>query len=169
MVKIRGLSRPHERVDSVYQMIAVVPLPIGATGRAAYRPLQWGIAPREGSESASVPLIYGGEKVVLKRNVTLEKALLPNLISDQGDPDALPSLAGTSYEYTLWDAIVLYDLDFGETVQVIADFRYRTDGSVGPPEADDERFKAYVITWIPDLDGSVPPFAVRLDIQGEEE
>ena len=163
-IEIRGVTRPHERVDSVYQMIAVLPLPINSQGRAAFRASQWGISPHEGNEAASVPLIYGGEKVTLKRNVTLEKTLLPNLISESGDPDSLPSLSGTGYAYTLWDAIVLYDPDFGDTVQLIADLRYRTDASVEPPDPSDERFKAYVITWIPDLDISVPPFAIRIDV-----
>jgi hypothetical protein len=35
---------------------------------------------------------------------------------------------------------------------------------VGAPDALDERLKAYVVTWIPALDPSVPPYAVRLDV-----
>ena len=167
LLKVRGLTRPHEQVDTVYQMIAVLPLPIDASGRAAFTPEGWGIQPREGVEGASVPLIYGGEKVVLKRNVTLEKTLLPNLVGE--DLDKLPSLSGTGYAYTLWDAIVRYDPSFGDTVTVLADFRYRTDGSVAPPDPSDDRIKAYVVTWIPDLDASVPPYTVRMDVLDPEE
>ena len=137
-LKLRGLSRSHERVDTVYQMIAVLPLP--ADGFVAKR---GGIRPREGTEQASVPLIYGGEKVVLKRNITLERMLLPGLIGNAGDQ--LPSLAGTGYDYTLWDTIVRYDGSYGETVQVFANVAYTTDDDVSAPDAADERFKAYAM------------------------
>jgi hypothetical protein len=162
-LKVRGLLRSHERIDVVYQMIAVLPVPVDVEGRPAFEPLQWSIAPREGSEGASVPLIYSGEKVLLKRNVALEGILLPSLVGS--GPDKLPSLAGTGYEYSLWDTIIRYDPSYGDTVQVLADFRYRTDARVAPPDARDDRLKAYVVTWIPTLDPSVPPFAIRMDVR----
>ena len=162
-LKVRGLLRSHERIDVVYQMIAVLPVPVDAEGRPAFEPLQWSITPREGSEGASVPLIYSGEKVLLKRNVALEHSLLPNLVGS--GPDKLPSLAGTGYEYSLWDTIIRYDPSYGDTVQVLADFRYSTDARVAAPDARDDRLKAYVVTWIPTLDPSIPPFAIRMDVR----
>jgi hypothetical protein len=33
------------------------------------------------------------------------------------------------------------------------------------PDPEDERNAAYVITWIPTLDSSVPPFTIRLDVR----
>ena len=33
------------------------------------------------------------------------------------------------------------------------------------PDPEDERNAAYVITWIPTLDPSVPPFTIRLDVR----
>ena len=164
-LKIRGLTRNHERVDAVYQIIAVLPLPQGADGKDAFQATQWGIAPREGPEGAGVPFIYGGEKVLLKRNVALERMLLPNLVGPSGSADKLPSLAGTGYEYTLWDAIIRYDSGFGDTVQVFADLQYATDAGVSSPNAADEDLKAYVLTWIPGLDASIAPFTIRMDIQ----
>jgi hypothetical protein len=163
---IRGLLRNHERVDAVYQMIVVLPLPVDAEGRPAFDPLQWAIAPREGVAGASVPLIYSGEKVRLKRNVALELSLLPNLVGEGSDK--LPSLAGTGYAYSLWDTIIRYDPEYGDTVQLFADFRYSTDVGVPPPDARDERLKAYVVTWIPALDPRIPPFAIRIDVRDPE-
>jgi apolipoprotein N-acyltransferase len=161
--KIRGLLRSHERVDAVYHMIAVLPLPVDAERRPGFRPLQFAIAPREGVEGASVPLIYSGEKVRLKRSVALERSLLPNLVGEGADK--LPSLAGTGYEYSLWDTIIRYDPEYGDTVQLFADFRYSTDAEVPPPDARDDRLKAYVVTWIPALDSRVLPFAIRMDVR----
>lgn len=160
--RIRGLTRPHERVDALYHVIAVLPLPVDSQGRVAARPLHAGIGPREGDPSASVPLIYSGEKIVLKRSHALERTLLPNLLGN--GPNQLPSLAGTGYGYTFWDAIVRYDSAYGDTLQLFADFRYSTGSGVPAPDAQDERLKAYVVTWIPALDPSIPPFAVRLDV-----
>lgn len=161
-LRIRGFQRPHERVDALYHVIAVLALPVDAQGRLLARPLHFGIGPREGDPSASVPLIYSGEKVVLKRSQALERSLLPNLIGNASDQ--LPSLAGTGYGYTFWDTIVRYDPGYGDTLQLFADFRYTTDGGVAAPNPQDERLKAYVVTWIPALDSSVPPYAVRIDV-----
>lgn len=161
-VRVRGLYRRHERVDAVYHMIAVLPLPVAADGGGAFSALSWGIRPQEGSETAAVHMVYGGEKVVLKRNFALEKTLLPNLVGPSWDQ--LPSLDDTSYGYTMWDTILLYDPKYGDTVQGFADFSYTTDAGVAAPDASDGRFKAYLITWIPELDPTVPPFTVRMDV-----
>jgi hypothetical protein len=122
--------------------------------------------PREGSPAASVALIYSGEKVVLKRSHALERTLLPSLVGP--GEGQLPSLVGTGYGYTFWDAIVRYDPSYGDTLQTFVDFQYTTEGSIAAPDARDERLKAYVVTWIPALDPSVPPFAVRLDVVAPE-
>ncbi len=165
-IRVRGLTRNHERIDALYQVIAVLPMPVDASGLSAFRTKSRGIAPREGTEQASVPLIYGGEKIVLKRSVALEKMLMPGLLGS--GPGTLPSLAGTGYDYTLWQTIIRYDSKYGDTVQVFADVPYSTDADVAPPDAEDERLKAYVITWIPELDASLPPFGIRMDIQAAE-
>lgn len=162
-LELRGLSRPHERVDAVYQMIAVLPLPVWGDGSEAFRTRSLGIRPREGTESSSVPLIYGGEKIVLKRNITLEKALLPGIVG--ADFGKLPSLAGTGYDYTLWDTIVRHDAGFGDIVHVFADVPYLADPAVSPPDGADERLKAYILTWIPGMDPSQPIFSIRIDVE----
>ena len=159
-VRIRGLQRSHERIDDVYQMVLVLPLP---AGRRAFRPLHWRIKVREGTEVASVPFIYGGEQVVLKRNRSLEKQLLP-AITGPGY-DQLPDLEGTGYAYTLWDSIIRYDPQYGDTVQAFAQLRYTTAEHVSAPDPTDERLKAYILTWLPALDPSIPPFAIRMDIE----
>ena len=150
-------------MDAVYHVIAVLPLPVDPDGRAAFNTRGRGIVPREGSKAASVPLIYGGEKITLKRNVSLEKSFLAGVIGS--GVGQLPDLLGTGYEYTLWDTIVRYDPSYGDTIQIFADVSYATDEDVAPPDAVDDRLKAYVVTWIPDLDSSVAPFAVRIDVE----
>jgi hypothetical protein len=162
-IHVRGLTRSHERIDALYLMIAVLPMPVDSSGLPVFQTKSRGIVPREGTEQASVPLIYGGEKVVLKRGVALEKTLLPGLVGS--GPGMLPSLAGTGYQYTLWQTIIRYDESYGDTVQVFADVSYSTDVDVAPPDAEDERLKAYVLTWIPELDASLPPFGIRMDIE----
>lgn len=162
-VRISGLARNHERVDAVYHVLLAIPLPANANGSAAFKPLDRGITPREGDEDASVPLIYGGEKVVLKRDIALEKALLPGLV---GDPASgrLPSLAGTGYSYTLWGAIVQHDPSHDSIFQGWAALRYETSLGTEAPNADDERMKAYVFTWVPKLRSDVPTWAIRMDV-----
>ena len=64
----------------------------------------------------------------------------------------------------MWDAIIRYDARYGDTIQAFADVPYSTDVDVAPPDPSDERLKAYLVTWIPDLDASVPPFAIRIDV-----
>ena len=97
--------------------------------------------------------------------LTLEKTLLPGLVGSSGSDDKLPSLDGTGYAYTLWDTIISYDPSFGDTVEVFADVSYTTDEDVAGPDGDDERLKAYIITWIPGADPGLDPFAIRIDIQ----
>lgn len=168
-LRLRDLDRPHERVDAVYQMIAVLPLPFDDQGEARFETRSIGIGIREGTAESSVPLIYGGEKIVLKRNVTLEKTLLPGLIGADSEPDKLPSLAGTGYDYTLWDTIVRYDPNHGDTLQVLADVPYSADDDVAAPDARDERLKAYVLTWIPGMDPRYPVFTIRIDVEDPAE
>ena len=163
--QVRGLSRPHERVDAVYQMIAVIPLPVDVEGRPLFTRRSVKIEARAGAREDSEPLVYAGETVILKRNITLEKTLLPGLIGPSGSDDKLPSLDGTGYAYTLWDTIISYDPKYGDTVEVFADVSYKTDDWVAGPDGDDERLKAYVITWIPGADPGVYPFAIRMDIE----
>lgn len=161
-VRLRDLDRTHERIDDIYQLGLALPLPVDEAGNLAFTPRQWKIKIREGTPGSSVPLIYGGENVVLKRNVTLETQLLPGLVGPGGDQ--LPDLRGTGYGYTLWDTILGYDPSYGERVQAFANLRYSTGTDVVAPDASDERLKAYILVWIPTLDPSVPPFAIRMDI-----
>jgi apolipoprotein N-acyltransferase len=163
-VKLAGLERRHEKIDAVYQVILVLPLPVDAEGRDAFTPLEWAIKPREGKEGASVPFIYAGEKVTLKRKTALERSLLPGLVDGGGAPDSLPSLAGTGYGYTLWDALIRYDAGYGDTITGWGSFRYSTDASVPAPDAESDALKAYLITWIPSFDPGIKPFAIRMDL-----
>jgi hypothetical protein len=155
-------ERNHERVDAVYDLVLALPVPARYDGIAAFETRQWGIKAREGAPGASVALIYGGEKVTLKRNVALERAWLPTL---QGSPDGLPDLSGTGYMFTLWDTVLRYDPGYGDRLQGLATFTYETGSEVLAPDPRDERNAAYVITWIPTLDPSVPPFTIRLDVR----
>ncbi|HME71607.1 MAG TPA: hypothetical protein VKM54_17305 [Myxococcota bacterium] len=163
-VLVQGFQRNHERVNAVYDMVFVLPLPVAPSGAAAFTPLDSAIVPQVGTQTASQPLLYGGEEIVLKRNVGLEKSLLPGLV---GDPSQgkLPSLAGTGYGYTLWDAIVQYDPSYGPTIQGWASFHYATATTISPPVPSDARMKAYLITWIPTLNSNIPTYAVRMAVQ----
>ena len=168
-VVLKGFNRPHERVDAVYDLILALPLPADAAGAGAFQAQGRGIVLREGSEASSVPFIYGGEKLVLKRNVGLEKSLLPALLSGGSEAGKLPALADTGYRYTLWDAIVLYDASHDDSVQGWARLRYETDSYASAPDAGDARLAAYAIAWIPSLPAGVPPFAVRIDVVDPED
>ncbi len=163
-VLVQGFQRNAERVNAVYDMVFVLPLPVTSSGTAAFTPVDSAIVPQMGTPAAPQPLIYGGEAIVLKRDVGLEKSLLPGLV---GDPSQgkLPSLAGTGYGYTLWDTIVQYDPGYGPTIQGWASFHYTTDATVSPPVASDPRMKAYLITWIPTLNSNIPAYAVRMAVQ----
>lgn len=154
-VHLELAERAHERVDAVYDLVLALPLP------EEFSPAQWGIGAREGTEGNSVPLIYGGEKVVLKRNVALEKTWLPQLLSSGG----LPDLGGSGYAFTLWDAVLRYDPSHGPSVQALASLRYATPAGVAAPDPDDVVFGAFLITWIPTLDAAVAPYAVRIDVR----
>jgi hypothetical protein len=137
-VALEDFARPHERVDAVYDLVLVLPLPADANGKKAFRALQRRIELQEGVPGASVALVYAGEPISLKRNV--------------------------GYAYTVWDTIVAYDAAYGDVVQAHASFGYTTDESVLPPDASDERLKGYLITWIPSLGSEVPPFTLRIDV-----
>jgi hypothetical protein len=155
-------ERDHERVDAVYDLVVALPLPVTPQGRAGFRPLHFGIGAREGTRANSVAFVYGGEKIVLKRNVGLERTWLAGLVGSSG---GLPDLSGSGYAYTLWDAVVRYDSGHGPKVQGHGTLQYTTEVDVTPPDPNDARFAAYVITWIPTLDPSIPPFTIRLDVQ----
>jgi hypothetical protein len=162
-LRIEGFERRHERVDATYDMVLVVPLPAGADGRELFRPLQRGVRVEEGAAGRAVPLVYGGEKIVLKRNVGIEKTLLPGLVGSQAG--GLPDLAGSGYRWTAWDAIVPRDPSYGEVIQARATLRYETPLEVAPPDPADARLAAYLVTWIPSLPATVPPYAVRIDVR----
>lgn len=161
-LRVDGFERNHERVDAIYDMVLLLPLPAAASGGDAFLPLDRGVRIEEGLPGRSVPLVYGGEKVVLKRNVGLEKGLLPQVVGDGAG--RLPSLDGTGYRWTAWDTIVERDAGFGDVVQARAVLRYETATGVAPPAAGDARLAAYLITWIPQLSASIPPYAVRMDV-----
>jgi hypothetical protein len=161
-VTLSGLSRRHERVDAVYQLILALPLPADADGRDAFTALERGIVAREGQPGSAVPLIYGGEKVVLRRNVALERTLLAGIAG--GGANRMPELAGTGYRYTLWDAVLRYDPLYGDKVTGWASLRYATSADVAAPDAADERLKVYLVTWIPGWEPGIKPFAVQIDV-----
>jgi hypothetical protein len=141
-------------------------MPVSSDERAAFEAEQWRIEAREGSREASVALIYSGEKLTLKRNVALERAWLATL---RASPDGLPDLTGTGYAYTLWDAVIRYDPSYGSRLQGLASLEYQTGAEVVAPDPEDERNAAYLITWVPTLDPSVPPFTIRLDVRPPSE
>jgi hypothetical protein len=159
-VEVQVAERPHERVDTVYDLVLALPLPAG------FRSAEWRIGVREGRADASVPAVYAGEKVTLKRNAALEASWLPILV---GSAEGLPDLSGAGYVWTLWDTLVRYDASVGATLQGFATFGYATDASVAAPDAEDPRNAAYVITWVPTLDAALPPFTIRLDVEPAQE
>lgn len=163
IVRLTPLYRTHEKVDAVYHMILILPLPADADGSDAFAPLE-DVQVWQGDAEEFEPLVYGGERVVGKRNEVLEETLLPELVGTGAGQ--VPSLEGTGYTYTIWDAILRYDPGFGERVGGWTSFRYRTDASIPAPDPGDERFKGYVITWIPAFGDAVPPYSVRIDVKG---
>lgn len=164
-VRVRNFEQRHETVDAIYDMVLVLPLPESASGQDAFEALQPGVALHEGTEQRSAPLIYGGRELVLKRNVALERTLLPGLVATEAGEGKLPSLAGTGYRYTCWDAIVAHDADFGDTLKGWGSLRYGTEGRIAPPDAEDDRLSAYLVTWIPTLTSEIAPFALRMDVR----
>ena len=159
-LRIDGFDRRHERVDGIYDMVLVLPLPESAGGRDAFTATRRGFFVEEGAAGSTVPLIYGGEKVVLKRNVGIEKSLLRQLVG----PRALPDLSGTGYRWTAWDSIMRRDDTHQDTVQASGHLEYTTAAGVAAPSPDDERMAAYLITWIPGLPADIAPFSVRMDV-----
>ena len=108
-----------------------------------------------------MPLIYGGEKIVLKRNIGLEKMLLPGLVGPRG----LPDIAGSGFRWTAWDTIVRRDPAYSDTVQARGRLAYSTPLGTSSPDPADPRMAAYLLTWIPSLPADVPPYAVRIGVQ----
>ncbi len=159
-LRIDGFDRRHERVDGIYDMVLVIPLPASETGGDAFQATKRGFFVEEGGVEGTVPLIYDGEKVVLKRNVGLEKSLLRQLVG----PGRLPDLAGTGYRWTAWDSIMRRDAAYQDTVQASGHLEYTTAAGTAAPSPDDARMAAYLITWIPGLPADVAPFTVRMDV-----
>jgi hypothetical protein len=162
-LRITGFHRNHERVDAIYDMVLVLALPAAPDGGDGFTTTERGVRVEEGPADRPVPLVYGGEKVVLKRNVGLEKGLLARLVGN--GEGQIPPLEGTGYRWTAWNAIVARDAGFGDLVQARALLRYEAREAVAP-DPSDPRLAAYLITWVPSLPASVPPYAVRIAVQG---
>ncbi len=162
-VRIEDFARPHERVDAVYDMVLALPLPATPAGHDAFHALDGDIPVEVAGAGGWEPLVYGGEEIRLQRNVSLENAWLAEIAGGAPGEARLPALDGTGYRWTLWDTIVQYDPGHGSAVEGRAEFRYVADWRISEPDPHDERLAAYVITWIPSLPASVPPFAVRID------
>ena len=157
-VSVEVASRPHERVDAVYDLVLALPLPLGSKAKT------WRIEPKRDGTLGAPRVVYGGDPVTLKRNVPLETAWLPRLV---GAPNGLPDLSRSGYAWTFWDTIVRYDASAGAALEAFATFRYAADGALAP-DPEDPSNAAYVITWIPTLD-DVAPFTIRLDVIAAEE
>jgi hypothetical protein len=158
-LRIDGFARRHEHVDAIYDMVLVLALPeLG--GRDAFEPAKRGFVVEDGDSDHPSPLVYGGENVVLKRNVGIEKSLLGQVTG----PGGLPDLAGSGYRWTAWDTIMERDPGHDDTVKASGHLDYTTASGVRPPDPDDPRMAAYLITWIPELPASIPPFGVRMDV-----
>lgn len=147
-------ERPVERVDAVYDVVVAIPLPVGAESGAT-------LAAREGTAARSVALVYADEKVLLKRNVALERTWIPLL---GGAAGGLPDLSGTGYEFTLWDTILRLDASVGDSLQTRGSLDYTAASGVSGPDPDDPGFGVYIINWIPTLDPGIPPYTLRIDV-----
>jgi hypothetical protein len=159
-VTVEVAERPHEHVDAVYDLVLALPLPV------SFRADAWRIAVRTGQPGASAPVVYSGEQVGLKRNTPLEGVWLPLLV---GANDGLPDLTKSGYQWTLWDTIVRYDAGAGPTLQGFTTLDYTADPTVPALDPGDSRSAAYVISWVPTLDASVPPFTLRLPVTAPAE
>jgi hypothetical protein len=159
-VTIEVAEQAHEAADAVYDLVVALALPAGFHTDA------WRIGVREGSPDASVPVVYAGEKLRLKRNLALETSWLPLLV---GGEAGLPDLSDTDYVWTLWDTIVRYDEEAGPFLQGFATLDYSADASVPAPDPEDPRSAAYVISWVPSLDAAIAPHALRLDAAPPDE
>lgn len=159
-LRIEGFHRRHEQVDGIYDMVLVLALPAATDGTDGFEAEGAGVLVEEGG-GETAPLVYGGEAIVLKRNVGLEKTLLASVSGKGG----LPDLAGTGYRWTAWNTIVRRDAEHPDTVTARGSLRYAAAAGAPVPDAADARFAAYLVTWIPGLPASIPPFAVRMDVQ----
>jgi hypothetical protein len=158
-VKVEIAAR-HEQVDALYDLVMVLPLPEGFESDG------WRIPVNERVGDDVVPVVYSGERVRLKRNQPLEASWLPLLV---GGPQGLPDLAGTGYRWTLWDTIIRYDEHAGRTLEGFGVLAYTADASVTAPDAADPRNAVYLVSWIPSLDASIAPLALRIDVASDEE
>jgi hypothetical protein len=156
-VKVEIRAR-HERVDALYDLVMVLPLPEDFASDG------WRIPVNRRVGGEIFPVVYSGERVRLKRNQPLEASWLPLLV---GAPQGLPDLAGTGYRWTLWDTIIRYDESVGNALDGFGVLAYTADGSVTAPDAADPRNAVYLISWIPSLDASIAPLALRIDV-GED-
>ena len=159
-VRVEVDRRPHEQVDALYDLVLALPLPEGFVTDA------WRIPLYTGSPANSQPLVYAGERLRLKRNLPLESTWLPALA---GAVDGLPDLSGSGYVWTIWDTIVRYDAKAGAMVGGFGTLSFEADASIPAPDSGDPAKAAYLITWVPALDASVPPYTIRLDVQSDEE
>jgi hypothetical protein len=154
-VRVEVARRPHERVDVLYDLVLALPLPEG------FATDSWRIPLFAGPPADPQPVVYAGERLRLKRNLPLESTWLPALA---GATDGLPDLAGTGWSWTLWDTIVRYDASAGEMVGGFGTLAFEADASLPALDPEDPANAAYLITWVPALDASVPPYTIRLDI-----
>jgi hypothetical protein len=159
-VRVQVDRRPHEQVDALYDLVLALPLPEGFVTEA------WRIPLHTGSPADPQPLVYAGERLRLKRNLPLETTWLPALA---GAPDGLPDLSGSGYVWTIWDTIVRYDANAGAMVGGFGTLLFEADASLAAPDPGDPALAAYLITWVPALAASVPPYTIRLEVQPDEE
>jgi hypothetical protein len=157
-VKVEIAAR-HEQVDALYDLVMALPLP------ETFESESWRIPVNERVGDDVVPVIYSGERVRLKRNQPLEASWLPLIV---GSANGLPDLTGTGYRWTLWDTIIRYDEHAGRTISGFGVFAYTADEAVAP-DATDPRNAVYLISWIPSVDASIPPLALRIDVGSDEE
>jgi hypothetical protein len=158
-VKVEIAAR-HERVDALYDLVLVLPLP------EEFESESWRINVNRHAGGEVVPVVYSGERVRLKRNQPLEASWLPLLV---GAPQGLPDLTGTGYRWTLWDTIIRYDENAGNVLEGFGALSYTADEAVTAPDATDPRNAVYLISWIPSLDASIAPLALRIDVASEGE
>jgi hypothetical protein len=154
------IAARHEQVDALYDLVMVLPLPEGFESDV------WRIPVNERVGDEVVPVVYSGERVRLKRNQPLEASWLPILV---GAPQGLPDLAGTGYRWTLWDTIIRYDEQASRMLEGFGVLAYTADASVTAPDAADPRNAVYLVSWIPSLDASIAPLALRIDVASDEE
>lgn len=160
--EIRNYLRRHETPDLVYNLIVAIPLPADSGGEDAFAAEQRAIPV---TTPGGAPFVYGGRALELLRNHSLEKSLLPGVTAGPGLPGKLPDLAGTGYRYTLWNVVVVRDPEQADAIAVEGAFEYATADTVAAPDPSDDRFAAYVITWVPSLSGGVAPYTVRVDVE----